>query len=146
MIDSLENQLHTLATQDGLLNYESQSTEVIKGLLGTVEGGSTRVNRNEVEKLRKSIMEKGGVLLLTLDNLEHEGINLREMTSEYDRAFANYDRQYSYTNVIETPFASDKKTYPVRWLIVLLTMFSTLFLALLIIGIIENLRIRKAQK
>lgn len=145
-IDSLERQLNTLAVEDGLLNYESQSTEVIKGLLGTVEGGATHINKKEVAKLRKSIEEKGGMLLLTLDNLQHEGINLREITSEYDKAFSNYDRKYSYTNVIEAPFAADKKSSPVRWLIVALTMFATLFFSLSIIGIVENLRIRKAQK
>ncbi|NOR88566.1 MAG: hypothetical protein GQ527_13255 [Bacteroidales bacterium] len=145
-IDSLENQLHFLASEYGLLDYQSQSTEVVKGLLGTVEGGSTRVNKAEVNKLKKNIQEKGGLLLLTLENLQHEAIILRELTTEYDIAYSNYDRRYSYTNVIEAPFASDKKSYPVRWLIVALTMFTTLFLALLIIGIIENLRIRKAQK
>jgi len=145
-IDSLEHQLNKLAIEDGLINFESQSAEVVKGLLGTVEGGSTKVNSREVNKLRKSIEEKGGHLLITFDNLRHEGINLREITSEYDKAFSNYDRKYSYTNIIETPFAADKKSYPVRWLIVALTMFSTLFLTLLVIGVIENLRIRKAQK
>lgn len=145
-IDSLERQLNTLAVEDGLFNFESQSAEVVKGLLGTVEGGTSHVDKKEVEKLRNSILEKGGLLLLTFDNLKHEGLNLREITSEYDKAYSNYDRKYSYTNMIEVPYTADKKSYPVRWLIVALTMFSTLFLALLIIGIVENLRIRKAHK
>jgi len=146
VIDSLERTLTKLAMEDGLLNYESQSTEVIKGILGTVEGGATRINSKEVAKLKKSIQEKGGLLLLTLDELQHEGINLREMTSEYDKAYSNYDRKYTYTNIIEAPFAADKKSYPVRWLIVALTMFATLLFSLLVIGIIENLRIRKLQQ
>jgi len=144
-IDSLQRQLYTLATVNGLLDYTSQSEEVVKGLLGTIEGGSSNVNRSEVKKLRSNLEEKGGLLLLTVQNLENEAINFRELSKEYDIAFANYDRKYSYTNVIEAPFAADKKSYPVRWLIVALTMFSTLFLALLVIGIIENIRIKKAQ-
>ncbi len=145
-IDSLETQLNKLAVEDGLMNYESQSTEVIKGLLGTVEGGSTRINKKEVEALKTSIEEKGGLLLLTLDNIEHEGVILRELTKEYDLAYSNYDRQYTYTNEIESPYVSDKKATPVRWLIVVLTMFATLFFALVFIGILENLKIRKAQQ
>ena len=144
-IDSLEIQLNKLAIEDGLLNYESQSTEVIKGILGTVEGGSTRINKKEVDELKKSIQEKGGLLLLTLKNLELESVNLKELTKEYDIAYSNYDRQYSYTNVIESAFVSDKKVSPVRWLIVVLTMFATFFFALVFIGVLENLRIRKAQ-
>ena len=143
VIDSLERTLNKLATEDGLIDYQAQSTEVVKGLLGTVEGGSTRINSREVNALRKKIEEKGGLLMLTLENLEQESINLRELTKEYDIAYSNYDRQYTYTNNIETPFASDKKSYPVRWLIVALTMFTTLFLALIIIGVIENLKLKK---
>lgn len=145
VIDSLENQLYILATENGLIDYTSQSEEVMKGLLGTVEGGTTRINKAEVDKLRKNLEEKGGLLLKTLQGLENEVINMRELSKEYDIAYANYDRKYSYTNVIEAPFAADKKTTPVRWLIVALTLFSTLFLALIVIGIIENIRIRKAK-
>lgn len=146
VLDSLEKQLTTLAIEDGLIEYEVQAEELVKGILGTVEGGSTRINSKEVAKLKKSIQEKGGLLLLTLYSLKHEAIILESITNEYDIAYSNYDRQYTYTNVIEEPFAADKKSYPVRWLVVALTLFATLFLSLLIIGIIENIRIRKLQK
>jgi len=145
-IDSLEMQLNKLAVEDGLLNYESQSTELIKGILGTVEGGSTRINKKEVEALTASIKEKGGLLLTTLNNIEYEGVILGELTKEYDIAYSNLDRQYSHTNEIESPYVSDKKASPVRWLIVVLTLFATFFFAVVFIGILENLRIRKAQK
>jgi len=142
-IDSLSNQLESLAQEYGLLDYTVQSEELMKGLLGTVEGGATRINSSEVRKLKQNIETRGGLLKITLDNLGHETANLRELTKEYDIAYSNYDRQYTYTNVIEAPFVADKKSYPVRWLIVALTMFTTLFLALVVIGIIENIRIRK---
>lgn len=142
-IDSLSNQLETLAQEYGLIEYNIQTSEVIKGLLGTVEGGTTRINKSEVNKLKQNIEARGGLLKITLDNLGHETANLRELTKEYDIAYSNYDRQYTYTNIIEAPFVADKKSYPVRWLIVALTMFTTLFLALVVIGIIENIRIRK---
>lgn len=143
-IDSIKNVLHVLAAEDGLIEYGAQSSEVMKGLLGTVEGGSTRINKGEVSRLRKSMEAKGGDLLLSLETLKHQALLLREITSELDKANANYDRQFSYTNVIEEPFAADKKSYPVRWLIVALTMFTTLLLSVIVIGVIENLRIRKA--
>ena len=144
-IDSLERQLNNLAIEDGLLNYEAQTDEMIKGILGTVEGGTTKINKKEVDKLKASIEKKGGLLLTTLNDLQNEGANLSALVKEYDIAYSNYDRQYSYTNEIEAAFVSDKKVSPVRWLIVVLTMFATFFFALVFIGIIENLRIRKAQ-
>jgi len=145
-IDSLEQQMSKLASEEGLVNYDVQTSEVIKGLLGTVEGGSTKINKKEVERLNKSIQEKGGLLLITYNSLKSEITNYAALNKEYDVAYSNFDRQYSYTNVIESAFVSDKKVSPVRWLIIVLTMFATLFFALVFIGILENLRIRKAQR
>jgi len=146
VIDSLAVKLRTLATEDGLIEYDFQANELVKGLLGTVEGGATRINNKEVAQLEKSIRAKGGELLYTLDRFKAEVDLFKGISHEYDRAYVDYDRQFSYTNIIETPIVADKKSTPVRWLIIALTMFATLFLALTVIGILENLRIRKAQK
>jgi uncharacterized protein involved in exopolysaccharide biosynthesis len=86
---------------------------------------------------------EGGLLKLTIESIENEAINLREISKEYDIAYSNYDRKFTYSNIIESPYVADKKSYPVRWLIVVLTMFTTFFLALVFIGIIENIRLRK---
>jgi capsule polysaccharide export protein KpsE/RkpR len=142
-IDSLSRQLAILAKEDGLIEFDIQSSEVTKGILGTVEGGSTRINSKEVDKLKNSMIEKGGLLKLTIESIENEAINLREISKEYDIAYSNYDRKFTYSNIIESPYVADKKSYPVRWLIVVLTMFTTFFLALVFIGIIENIRLRK---
>jgi uncharacterized protein involved in exopolysaccharide biosynthesis len=145
VIDSLNRQLAKLAKEDGLIEFNAQSLEVTKGILGTVEGGSTRINSKEVDRLRNNMIAKGGLLKLTIESIENEAINLRELSKEYDIAYSNYDRQFTYTNIIETPYVADKKSFPVRWLIVVLTMFTTFFLALVFIGIIENIRLRKAN-
>lgn len=47
-------------------------------------------------------------------------------------------QKISYTQIIESPFPSDKKSYPVRWIIVLLTLFAAEVMALLIILVIED--------
>jgi uncharacterized protein involved in exopolysaccharide biosynthesis len=39
--------------------------------------------------------------------------------------------------VVESPFPSDKKSYPVRWLIVVFSAFSAVFLALLVFLVLD---------
>ena len=72
VIDSLAVKLRTLATEDGLIEYDFQANELVEGLLGTVEGGATRINKNEVAQLEGSICAKGGELLYTLDRFKAE--------------------------------------------------------------------------
>jgi uncharacterized protein involved in exopolysaccharide biosynthesis len=59
---------------------------------------------------------------------------------EYENAVRFYTDELTYANVVTEPYPSDKKAYPVRWLIVAFTMIATLFLAIIIILIIERYR------
>ena len=43
-----------------------------------------------------------------------------------------------YVNVIESPFVSDKKAYPVRILIILLSSISALVFGIIAISVIES--------
>jgi len=45
-------------------------------------------------------------------------------------------------NLLSKPFPADMKAYPIRWLIVVVSSLAVLFLAVLIIGFIENRRFR----
>ena len=44
----------------------------------------------------------------------------------------------SYTNVISEPYPADKKSYPVRWVVVALCGLGAMLLSILVIFIIEN--------
>ncbi len=145
VIDSLKVQLNQLAVKEGLWNYDQLSEELIKGVLGTVEGGSTRINKAEVRRMQKAIQDKGGALLYVDQSLKNELDLYKGVCHEYDKALLAYDREFTYTNIVEAPFVADKKAYPVRWVIVALSFVSVLFFTLLIIGIIENVRLRKIK-
>ena len=59
-----------------------------------------------------------------------------------DRALLDYNRDYTYVNILSKPFVADKKSYPIRWLIVVFSTFAALFMAILIIGLIERSKFR----
>ena len=77
-------------------------------------------------------MEKvGGDLILITEQIKHEATSYSTSKVEYEDALRFYQAKLTYCNVITHPFPADKKSYPVRWLIVAMTFILTLFFALL---------------
>ena len=70
--------------------------------------------------------------------IEQEAIQYAKLKGEYEQAYRDFDRKFSYTNVITEPIVADKKAYPVRWLIVTISALATFFIAFLVILIFEN--------
>ena len=138
-IDSLENRFYELSAEYGLLDYTSQSREIARGYLKTIDGsGSSHINSKEVLRLKENIEKKGGEFIYLQYSLEQEAVRFSTLKMDYDQAVMDFDRQFSYTNIITKPFVADKKAYPVRWIIVVISAIASFFIAFLVILIIEN--------
>lgn len=141
-IDSLSNKFSQLSTKYGLVDYISQSREISRGLLRTTGGGS--VNVAELTRANKNILEKGGEVIYLQELLIQEAALFTGIEKEYDLAMMNYDRRYTYINLISAPEVSDKKASPVRWLIVVSSLISVLLVSLIVISVIDG-GARKAE-
>ncbi len=137
-IDSLEKRFIELSTTYGLLDYSFQSREIARGYLRTIDGSASQVNTKEVLRLKENIEQKGGEFILIHKMIEQEAIQYAKLKGEYEQAYRDFDRKFSYTNVITEPIVADKKAYPVRWLIVTISALTTFFIAFLVILIFEN--------
>jgi capsular polysaccharide biosynthesis protein len=135
-LDSLKAHYQTISKEYGLLDYEAQSRELTKGILRTSNGG--RVDNKEVNVLKKNIEEKGAEMLLLKNMIENETSVYGKLSLEFDRARINYDRKYSHTSILSKPYAADKKSYPVRWLIVAISLLASFFFSVVLILILEN--------
>ncbi len=136
-IDSLENRFRELSVKYGLLDYESQSREVSRGYLGTVDGASG-INKKEVDKMKQNIEDKGGEAILLKELIENEAGAYTKLKQEYEKAYMDYDRKFSYTNMVTKPYAADKKASPVRWLIVVISALAAFFISFIVILVLEN--------
>lgn len=141
-IDSIENRMLKLGVEYGLVpGYDEQSREVMKGVLKT---GSSGVNSPEVNRLRKSLEEKGGEIVYLVSLLQADALVYSDYQKEYDIAQMNLDRQFSYVNLVTSPEIPDKKATPVRWIIVACSLLSVLLLSILTIGILENTSLKRS--
>jgi len=129
----------------GILEFQAQTREVMRAYLGT---GSGSVRSAEAQRMKKNLEEKGGEMLLLSEMMRAESGTFSQMKLDADRALLDYYRNYTYVNVLSKPFPADKKAYPIRWLIVVLSSLAVLFFAGLIIGFIENkkFRVKSAEK
>lgn len=134
VIDSLQNRLYQLATEHGLIDYGAQSTEVMRGYLRTIYGTTTaNINTKAVEQLKKSIENHGGELITVTQMLIEESRTFVTIKLDYEQALRFLNASLTYSNIITKPFPSDKKVFPVRWVIVVFSALGAFMLSVLII-------------
>ena len=138
-LDSLKSKAQELGVSYGLLEYQSQTREVVRAYLST-GGGSVR--SAEAKAMKKNLEEKGGEIQLLSEMMRSESDAFSTIKLDADRALLDYNRDYTYVNILSKPFVADKKSYPIRWLIVVFSTFAALFMAILIIGLIERSKFR----
>lgn len=139
-IDSVETKLYKIRTEYGIIDYPNQSREVARGYLRTVDGDNAAKNINTpaVMKLKENIEKYGGIYTYYNDRYYDLIAEYGKVKMEYDAALMHYNRDITYTNVISQPFPADKKSYPVRWVIVVLTALGVFFVSFLVVLFIEN--------
>ncbi len=138
-LDSLKQILYKLGTEQGLIEYEYQSQEIMRGYLGTFDNkNQSRVNSKEVDRLLKNMEKSSGQLIEVVQMIQDEARSYVEVKLDYEMALRFYDADLSYSNVVSYPYPADKKSYPIRWLIVAIFSIASFVMALLVIFFLEN--------
>jgi capsule polysaccharide export protein KpsE/RkpR len=132
-LDSVEARLDTLRVRDGILDYQGQVRELTKGYMRMIQSGAPQSRIEEVQGLMKDMEEKGGEFRQLTELSNFFRANYDRLLTEYERMVNDVTKELTYTNVVVYPEVSDKKVYPVRWLILLLTMVSAVFLSFLLL-------------
>jgi len=140
-IDSLQNELRVLGEEYGLIDFDNQSLEITKGYLRTVTGASSgTINKEGVMELKKNFESKGGLLITLVELLRQEARTYANLRADYEDAVRFYTDELTYANVVTSPFPADKKSSPVRWLIIMFTGMATFVLTILVVMFVEKYR------
>ena len=134
-LDSLNTALIELRVKYQILDYGTQAKEVIKGYVKILSSGKGNSNLKDIDVMMRNLQEKGGEYYekMALYNSCLAAYNTIKI--EYDNVWKDLNKELTYSNLVTPPFPSDKKDYPVRWLIVLISLISTnLFLYLLLVA------------
>ena len=131
-LDSVNVLLQNLRTNYGLLEYGSQVKEFTKGYIKSMTS-SGRGSNKEIDQMILNLQQKGGEFY-TLTRV-YDGIlnSYNETKVEFDNIIADLNKELTYVNKITGPIIADKKTFPIRWLIVLISVLSVNLLVFVII-------------
>ena len=138
-IDSLVARMNALRKSYGLLNYQTQVEQLTFGYAEAQARGAAQHAVNDIQQRLDLLAEKGGLFQKHESELKSLEVQRDEISNRLSQAKGMVMLNQRYTMVVEQPFPADKKSWPVRWLIVLATLLSAEFLALLLILILERL-------
>lgn len=135
-LDSIDQVIQDFRLKYGILDYNIQVQEATRGYFS---GG---VKNNAVEKEAKglliSLQEKGGEFFeMTAKADVLRGIN-SDLTEKYSVFLMDVTKELTYSDVVSNSRLPDKKSYPIRWLIVLSTTLATLLMAVIVFAVIDG--------
>ena len=132
--DSLSAQSKFLSTQYGLLDYNGQTREVTKAYYS---GGG---KNPEIATQIKNMEEKESELQAINQHLNAALANYDDLLAKYEDAEKDVNKQLTFSNIITSPYVADKKSYPIRWLVVLATCLAAFLFSAVVLRLMERLK------
>ena len=96
---------------------------------------------------RLDVLGKYGGIYMSLKNaLEFKTHQLTLLQAKYKEAKVDAEEDLPQKFIVNNAYKAERKSYPVQWLIVLVTTFSALFLTIIAIIMIEKISTYESQK
>jgi LPS O-antigen subunit length determinant protein (WzzB/FepE family) len=134
-LDSLVNRMSELGEEYGLVDITSQVegmfTDVSAGKFYNAEGIATN-------RAIKNLGKHGPEFKKISEMMQPMLARYAQILTDYNNAYRELNKEITYSNIVTHPFVADKKFWPKRSVIVLMSVFLTLIMALIVIGVIEN--------
>ena len=132
----LEDSLNTLRKL-GVFDYESQVEMLSRQLAVELGKGNTQGIKNIQEQL-DILAEYGGASYAINERLDNDRLQLSLTKSKYEEAKVDATQFIPHKFVVTSAFQAERKTYPVRWIIVTITVLSTLLLLIFCLVIYDR--------
>lgn len=142
-IELLEDSLKFIMKK-GVLNIESQSVAYGEAHAKAIASGNNSAAAALQEKL--DVLTNYGSSFLGLNTrLDLERGRLSDLKGRYEEAKVDAESKIQNFFVVTNPFAAEKKSYPIRWLIVLVSVMGAMLTGILSIFFYEQSQKVKAQ-
>ncbi|HMM11751.1 MAG TPA: Wzz/FepE/Etk N-terminal domain-containing protein [Bacteroidales bacterium] len=132
----LEDSLNTIRRL-GVHDYESQAEMINQQLAIEIARNNQQGIKALYEKL-DLLSKYGGIYVSLRDMLEHERKQLSQIKARYEEAKVDATQNLPHKFVVSSAFPAERKSYPIRWLVALIAVVSALFLALIMLILIEQ--------
>jgi len=137
-VQELEDSLNALRAM-GINDYESMSERFTEYYAKAILEGNQRA-MTKLEEQLATLSKYGGAYVSIRDILEHEKKQLSHLRVKYKEAKVDAEQTLPHKFIVNNAVPAEKKSYPVRWLIVLVSTLSAFLFALLTIIAVENFK------
>ena len=131
-LDSVDTLIKNYSRKYGLLDYGAQTSIAQRAYFKAVLKGNSK-SIAESKNLLNNLTEHGYDYVYLGEKASTLRAIHNTQTVEYFKSIREYEKTFTYNNIISKPVISDKKAYPIRWIIVSMSILSSLFLAFLVL-------------
>lgn len=137
-LDSIGEKLDAIRKEYGIISFQGQVPELTRGYMSALAAGrGNTADTRKIEKMYESF-SKAGTEAYRLERKYNKGVSLVDsLQLQYETHLMEFNKDITYSHVVEKPIPADKKSYPVRWLIVFFTLASSIFVSILAFLILD---------
>jgi hypothetical protein len=128
-IDSLKRELAKISNDGDMLNYLYLSKG--NSIAYFSDGNDNKKNGNIA------------TAIALVELIATETADYTDVRHFYEEELRQAEGDMTYSNVISRPFIADKKTYPVRWIIVALSGIGAFLLSILVVAAVEKIEVKE---
>jgi hypothetical protein len=139
-MDSMENALRDIRMNYGILDFEEQMSSFSRVYYTAVKEGRAGGGERPLDKVMSNMQEKGGEAVSLKEHLWRVRGTYNDIKVQYEDVVKDMNKELTYSNLVTKPVPAERKSYPVRSLMVLMFTASVLFFSLLVMVIMENNR------
>ena len=140
-MDSVEAIVQDYRNKYGLLEYKTQAQEYARAYGKALLSGSPRAI-SETHQMLMTLGDKGGEFNTLSEHLWRIRGTYNDLKQDYENSINDVTKILTYVNVITYPVPADKKSYPIRWLIVVISVSSAVFMAFLVLLFIDSQKLK----
>jgi uncharacterized protein involved in exopolysaccharide biosynthesis len=130
----------------GVLDYTEQVTAYTSGLSEGIATGKISASGIKYLENKLARLEKYGHASMEIsDFINFEQERLSDLKGKWVEAGVEYAQNLSYVYIVNKAFPAEKKSKPVRWLIVVMSTGSAFLFSLLLVGFIDFFKKFKQQ-
>lgn len=135
-IQAIEDTLNMIRAY-GIQDYKTQ-VEVLSQQYGAALVSNNMKAAKILENKLDTFSKYGGKYLSLVQQMEYEREKLSDMRKVYSEARVNAESTIDQKFVVNKAYPAEKATYPVRWLIVLVSVLATFLFTMIVLILIDT--------
>jgi len=129
----------------GVNDVEYQSQVLNQQMAISIMNGN-KAAQSALQKKLDILGKYGGIYMSLKNALEFKTEQLTLLQAKYKEAKVDAEENLPQKFIVSDAFKAERKSYPIRWLIISVSTFAALFLAIIVIMVMEKISAYNAHK